>query len=157
MLLPFALAVGLLARRAAPPRGLAWAAVGVNEAWVVASVVLLLGPWVAPSPLGVAFVLAQAAVVAVFAVLQGLTGGAAQESRWGLLRVGSPQSHPASLGCRQPEINPRCCVALMRCRKAWWKSLMWCLAVDNLGGANKSRPAEWVRPVCDIASAPNGS
>jgi hypothetical protein len=46
--------------------------VGVNEAWVVASVVLLLGPWVAPSPLGVAFVLAQAGVVAAFAVLQAL-------------------------------------------------------------------------------------
>jgi hypothetical protein len=72
MLLPFALAVGLLAHRAAPPRGLAWAVVGVNEAWVVASVVLLLGPWVAPSVLGVAFVLAQAGVVAVFAVLQAL-------------------------------------------------------------------------------------
>lgn len=72
VLLPFALAVGLLARRVAPPRGLAWAVVAVNEAWVVASVVLLLGPWVAPSALGVAFVLAQAGVVAVFAVLQAL-------------------------------------------------------------------------------------
>lgn len=71
-LLPFALAVGLLARRAAPPRGPAWAVVGVNEAWVAASVALLLGGWVAPSALGVAFVLAQAAVVAVLAVLQAL-------------------------------------------------------------------------------------
>jgi hypothetical protein len=68
-LLPFALAVGLLARQA-PPRGLAWAVVAVNEAWVVASVVLLLGPWVAPTALGVAFVLAQAGIVAVFALLQ---------------------------------------------------------------------------------------
>ena len=72
VLLPFALAVGLIARRPAPPRGLAWAVVGVNEAWVVASVVLLLGGWVAPTALGVAFVLAQAGVVAVFAVLQAL-------------------------------------------------------------------------------------
>ena len=71
-LLPFALAVGLLARRTAPPRGLAWAVVAVNEAWVVASIVLLLGGWVTPTALGVAFVLAQAAVVAVFAVLQAL-------------------------------------------------------------------------------------
>ncbi|WP_333673644.1 hypothetical protein [Elioraea tepidiphila] len=68
-LLPFALAVGLLARQA-PPRGLAWAVVAVNEAWVVASVVLLLGPWGAPTALGVAFVLAQAGIVAVFALLQ---------------------------------------------------------------------------------------
>lgn len=68
-LLPFALAVGLLARQA-PPRGLAGAVVAVNEAWVVASVVLLLGPWVAPTALGVAFVLAQAGIVAVFALLQ---------------------------------------------------------------------------------------
>lgn len=71
LLLPFALAVGLLARRA-PPRGLAWAVVAVNEAWVVASVALLVGPWVAPTALGVAFVLAQAGVVAVFALLQAL-------------------------------------------------------------------------------------
>lgn len=71
-LLPFALAVGLLARRTAPPRGLAWAVVAVNEAWVVASIVLLLGGWVTPTALGVAFVLAQAAVVAAFAVLQAL-------------------------------------------------------------------------------------
>lgn len=71
-LLPFALAVGLLARRAAPPRGLAWAVVGVNEAWVVASIALLLGGWFAPTALGVAFVVAQAAVVAVFAVLQAI-------------------------------------------------------------------------------------
>jgi hypothetical protein len=69
LLLPFALAVGLLARRA-PPRGLAWGVVAVNEAWVVASVALLVGPWVAPTALGVAFVLAQAGVVAVFALLQ---------------------------------------------------------------------------------------
>jgi hypothetical protein len=46
--------------------------VGVNEAWVVASVVLPLGGRVAPTTLGVAVVLAQAAVVAVFAVLQAL-------------------------------------------------------------------------------------
>lgn len=72
LLLPFALAVGLLARRTAPPRGLAWAVVAVNEAWVVASVALLVGPWVAPSALGVAFVVAQAAVVVGFAVLQAL-------------------------------------------------------------------------------------
>lgn len=71
-LLPFALVVGLLARRVPPSRRLAWAVVGVNEAWVVASVALLLGPWVAPSALGVAFVLALAGVVAVFAVLQAL-------------------------------------------------------------------------------------
>jgi hypothetical protein len=69
LLLPFALAVGLLARRA-PPRGLAWAVVAVNEAWVVASVALLVGAWVAPTALGVAFVLAQAGIVAVFALLQ---------------------------------------------------------------------------------------
>lgn len=68
-LLPFALAVGLLARRV-PPRGLAWAVVAVNEAWVAASVALLVGPWVAPTALGVAFVLAQAGVAAVFALLQ---------------------------------------------------------------------------------------
>jgi hypothetical protein len=41
-----------------------------NALWAAASVVLLLSGWVAPTALGYAFVIAQAAVVAVFGELQ---------------------------------------------------------------------------------------
>lgn len=68
--LPWAAAVGWLAMRPAPGRrAVAWVA-GLNAVWVVDSVVLLASGWVAPTGLGVAFVLAQAAAVAVFAALQ---------------------------------------------------------------------------------------
>lgn len=49
---------------------LAWTLIGVNFAWVAASLLAWLGGAIAPNALGVAFVLAQAAVVAVFAELQ---------------------------------------------------------------------------------------
>jgi hypothetical protein len=73
-LLPYAAAVAWLAlRRAEPARAVVWAVVAINAVWAVDSVLLLLVPgWVAPTALGVAFVLAQAAVVAGFAALQGL-------------------------------------------------------------------------------------
>jgi hypothetical protein len=46
--------------------------VAVNAVWAADSLLLLLSGWVAPTALGVAFVLAQAAAVAVLAVLQAL-------------------------------------------------------------------------------------
>lgn len=49
---------------------LAWTLIGVNLAWVGASVLVWLSGAIAPNALGTAFVLAQAAVVAVFAELQ---------------------------------------------------------------------------------------
>lgn len=71
VLLPYALAVAWLAlRRAAPARGAVWAVVAINAVWALDSVLLLVSGWVAPTALGVAFVLAQAAAVAGFAVLQ---------------------------------------------------------------------------------------
>jgi hypothetical protein len=79
LLLPYAAVVAWLAlRRAGPPRAGVWAVVAVNAAWAAESVGLLLSGWVAPTALGVAFVLAQAAVVAGFAVLQaaGVRAGA---------------------------------------------------------------------------------
>ena len=60
-LLPYAAFVGMLARREALPRAAVWA---------VDCVALLFSGWIAPSGLGIAFVLMQAVVVAAFAELQ---------------------------------------------------------------------------------------
>jgi hypothetical protein len=72
VLLGWALAVGWLGlRRAEPPRAAVWAVAGLNAVWAVDSLLLLALPgWVAPTTLGVVFVLAQALVVADLAVLQ---------------------------------------------------------------------------------------
>ncbi|HVE77976.1 MAG TPA: hypothetical protein VNA89_03890 [Gemmatimonadaceae bacterium] len=69
-LLPFAGFLVAVARRPRPPRGAVLTIVVGNALWVVASGLLLLGGRVAPTPLGEAFVLAQAAAVAVFAWLE---------------------------------------------------------------------------------------
>ncbi|SDX17898.1 hypothetical protein [Lysobacter enzymogenes] len=49
---------------------LAWTLIAVNLAWVAASVLVWLEGAIAPNTLGTVYVLAQAAVVAVFADLQ---------------------------------------------------------------------------------------
>jgi hypothetical protein len=69
-LVPFAALLLWLARRPRPPRRGVWGVVVANALWVAASVALL--PWglVAPTALGEAFVLAQAAVVAALAWLE---------------------------------------------------------------------------------------
>ena len=79
VLLPYAAFVLWLARHAAPARPLILAVIGINALWVAESVAILALGWVAPNTLGVAFVLAQALVVAVFAGLQaaGLRGNVA--------------------------------------------------------------------------------
>jgi hypothetical protein len=46
------------------------AIIALNLLWVVGSMGLLMGGWVAPTALGTAFVIAQAVVVGVFAELQ---------------------------------------------------------------------------------------
>jgi hypothetical protein len=70
VLLPFAAFVGFVASRAAPGRGAVWAVIALNVLWVIDSVVLLVTGWVAPNALGHAFVIAQAAFVAVLADLE---------------------------------------------------------------------------------------
>ena len=47
-----------------------WTVILANALWTVDSIVLLLSGWVAPNALGFAFVIAQALVVALFAVMQ---------------------------------------------------------------------------------------
>jgi hypothetical protein len=46
------------------------AIIALNLLWVVGSMGLLMGGWVAPTALGTAFVIAQAVAVGVFAELQ---------------------------------------------------------------------------------------
>lgn len=69
-LLPFVAFVAFVGTRAEISRAAVWAIILVNAAWVAGSVALLLSGWVAPTFLGYAFVLAQAAAVAVLAELQ---------------------------------------------------------------------------------------
>jgi hypothetical protein len=70
LLLPYTGFVLFVATRAGIPRRGTWAIVGLNLAWAVDSLLLLVSGWVDPSGLGVAFVVAQAAIVSVFAGLQ---------------------------------------------------------------------------------------
>jgi hypothetical protein len=68
-LVPFVVWVAAMSRKArVPPQAMA-AVVAINAAWVVASVWLVAGGPYQPSVLGIAFVLVQAAAVAVFAEL----------------------------------------------------------------------------------------
>jgi hypothetical protein len=69
-LLPFAALVAYLAMRGRLPRAGVWSVILLNVAWVAASVLLLLGGWIAPNALGFAFIAGQAVVVAVLAELQ---------------------------------------------------------------------------------------
>jgi hypothetical protein len=70
VLVPYVAFVGYLATRATVTPAAVWTVIAANALWAAASVALLLGGWVAPTALGYAFVLAQAAVVAVFGELQ---------------------------------------------------------------------------------------
>lgn len=69
-LLPYAALVAFLGSRASLPRWAVWAVIVGNAAWAAESVLLVLSSWVDPTGLGYVFVLAQAAVVALFAELQ---------------------------------------------------------------------------------------
>jgi hypothetical protein len=69
-LIPFAAIVGWLALRETISRAGVWIVIALNALWVVDSVALLFTGWVQPAVLGYAFVLAQAAAVAVLAELE---------------------------------------------------------------------------------------
>ena len=65
--IPFAAFVTYVATREAVSRAVVWAVVAANALWAVDSIVMVLAGLVAPTRLGVAFVIAQALVVAAFA------------------------------------------------------------------------------------------
>lgn len=69
-LVPFTVFVAWMCMREQVSRGGAWVVIALNAAWVVASVLLLTTDLVAPSRLGVAFILVQAVAVAIFAEMQ---------------------------------------------------------------------------------------
>ncbi len=69
-LLPFAAIVAWIGTRPEPPRAAVWAVVAYNALWAVESFALLLFGWYTPNALGIAFVVVQALVVAVFAEMQ---------------------------------------------------------------------------------------
>lgn len=70
LFIPYVLVVGWLGLREAVPRAAVWAVIACNVGWAIASVWLLSSGGVAPSTLGVAFVIVQAVAVVVFAELQ---------------------------------------------------------------------------------------
>ena len=69
-LLPFAAFLVYLATRETLPAAAVWAVIVLNVLWTLDSLLLLLSGWVAPTPPGYAFVIAQALGVAMFAALE---------------------------------------------------------------------------------------
>jgi hypothetical protein len=69
-LLPFCAFLVYLCTRGHLPRMSVWLVIALNVAWVIGSVLLLFVDRLDPSRLGVAFILVQAAAVAVFAEMQ---------------------------------------------------------------------------------------
>jgi hypothetical protein len=69
-LLPFAALVAYVATRPTLSRAAVWAIIVANAIWVVDSVLVFVTGWLAPTALGVAFVLVQAVFVGVLAELE---------------------------------------------------------------------------------------
>ena len=69
-LLPIAAFFAYVATRESSPRILVWAVIAGNAAWAFDSIALLFTGWIAPTALGIAFIVAQALVVALFAELE---------------------------------------------------------------------------------------
>ncbi len=70
VLVPFVALVSWLGTRQRLPRMMILAVIGLNILWVIDSVLLLVGGWVTPTAAGLAFVIAQAVAVAMYAELQ---------------------------------------------------------------------------------------
>lgn len=70
VLLPSAALLAWFAGRETLPRLAVYAVIGVNILWVADSLLILVAGWFAPTGLGLAFVLAQAAAVAVITELE---------------------------------------------------------------------------------------
>ena len=70
VLLPCAAALAFFASRTRLPRLAVHAVIGINILWIADSVLILVAGWFAPTTLGIAFVLAQAAAVAVVTELE---------------------------------------------------------------------------------------
>jgi hypothetical protein len=78
VLFPIAAFILALLIRRAVPAGMIWLLIVGNLIWTADSLLLLATPWVAPTPLGVVFIVAQAVAVAAIASAEwiGLRGSA---------------------------------------------------------------------------------
>lgn len=70
ILIPIAVFMAVTATRAALLPLAVWVIVAGNALWVVASIGLMIGPWIAPNVWGHAFIAAQAVAVAVLTMLE---------------------------------------------------------------------------------------
>lgn len=70
VLLPCAALLGFFSTRENLPRLAVYVVIGVNLLWIADSIAILVAGWFQPSGLGIAFVLAQAAAVAVVTELE---------------------------------------------------------------------------------------
>jgi hypothetical protein len=70
ILVPYVAFVAWVGTRETIARGAVWAIIAANAVWTIASAGLLVSGLVAPTALGYAFVIAQAAVVALLGELQ---------------------------------------------------------------------------------------
>lgn len=70
ILVPVAVFMVLVAARPAIPSWAAWTVIAGNAGWVVSSFVLAFGQFIAPTPLGIAFILGQAMVVSILAAIE---------------------------------------------------------------------------------------
>jgi hypothetical protein len=70
VLIPYVALVATVGTRETIARPAVQAIIALNVMWVAGSALLLVSGWVAPTALGSAFVIAQAAAVAMFAELQ---------------------------------------------------------------------------------------
>ena len=69
-MLPYVLFLGYLAYRRSAAAGIIWLVICANIAWAAACLALLASGKLAPTPFGIAFVLAQAVAVLLFGELQ---------------------------------------------------------------------------------------
>lgn len=70
LLVPYVAYLGWLLSRERISAQQAWSVIAINACWVIDSAIVLVGGWVSPNALGMAFVIVQALAVAVFAELQ---------------------------------------------------------------------------------------
>ncbi len=70
VLLPYVAFVAFTATRETTSRPAVWAIIATNALWAIASALLLVSGWVAPTALGYAFVIFQAVMVAMLGELQ---------------------------------------------------------------------------------------
>lgn len=70
VLVPYVAFVAYVGTREAIARPAVWTVIAANALWAVASALLLVSGWVAPTALGYAFVIGQAVVVALLGELQ---------------------------------------------------------------------------------------